>query len=141
MDFKDLTNELRAVDYCCRRLIDLNLELEVIAHKLKGLSRYIPDLTPEQAKSPLPMPSGHGLPQSPLVLLEQEARLQQEALYYTRRINECRWMDSLDLDDQNMLMDIFVFGGQYDKVASRYGYTKGGMWKHVRGILCPLLKG
>lgn len=140
MEFKDLTNELRAVDYCCRRLIDLNMELEELNHKVKGLSHTVIELTPDQEKSPLPLPSYRGGCHSQLAMLEKITHTEQEALYFVRRINECRWMDYLDLTDQNLLMDLFVFKLRHEAVADKYGYTRKGMWKHIRSITRFMIK-
>ena len=70
MTYEDLISEFKTVRYCCHRLIEINEELEVLNHQKTGLARSGPDLTPEQIRSPLPMP--HYQPQyhSPLALYE-----------------------------------------------------------------------
>lgn len=62
MYYSDAIRELRGARYCNRQLIRINQDLEVLRHQQTGLARSGPDLTPEQARSSLPMPHYHGSP-------------------------------------------------------------------------------
>mgnify|MGYP000473649473 FL=1 len=40
-----LINDLKSADYCCHRIIETNMELEVLNHKKLGLSHSRVELT------------------------------------------------------------------------------------------------
>lgn len=125
-------NDMKSLDYCCHRIIELNEELEVISNQKLGLSHNGPRLTREQLNSPLPMPSYQHQYQSPIALMEVATRVESEINYYRRRINECRLIELLDIRDQNILFDLYIFRMNQWDVAEKYGYTRQGMWKHIK---------
>lgn len=134
-----LLNDLKSARYCCHRIIELNEELEVLEHKMLGLSHFIPELTKEQEKSSKPMPTFHGGYTSPVAMFAEEDRIESEINYYRRRLNECKPIELLSLRDQNILFDLyFHFKNSWD-VAEEYGYSKRGMYKHIRSELRKLL--
>lgn len=125
-------NDMKSLDYCCHRLIELNEDLEVINNQKLGLSHNSPRLTSEQLKSVLPMPVYQHQYQSPIALMEIATQLESEINYYRRRINECRLIELLDIRDQNILFDLYIFRMNQWDVAEKYGYTRQGMWKHIK---------
>lgn len=127
-----LLNDLKTSVYCCRRIIELNQELEVMNHQILGLSHNKPTLTKEQEKSHKPMPSFHGGYTSPVAMLEEISLKENEINYYRRRINECKSIELLSMRDQNMLFDLYFFRMNQWDVAEKYGYTRQGLWKHIR---------
>lgn len=132
MTYEDLISEFKTVRYCCHRLIEINEELEVLNHKKTGLARSGPDLTPEQIRSPLPMP--HYQPQyhSPLALYEVISSKEAELERFRKRLLDLRWTELLPLADQNILWDLYIYRKHSDDVAYKYGYSKRGMYKHLR---------
>jgi hypothetical protein len=134
-----LLNDLKSARYCCHRIIELNEELEVLEHKMLGLSRSFPTLTKEQEKSTKPMPTFHGGYTSPVAMFAEEDRIESEINYYRRRLNECKPIELLSLRDQNMLFDLyFNFKSSWD-VAEKYGYSRQGLWKHIKMNLKQLI--
>ena len=133
-------NDMKSLDYCCHRIIELNEELEVISNQKLGLSHNGPRLTREQLNSPLPMPSYQHQYQSPIALMEVATRVESEINYYRRRINECRLIELLDIRDQNILFDLYIFRMNQWDVAEKYGYSRKGLWKHIRTEIGKLLK-
>ena len=132
-------NDLRSLNYCCHRIIELNQQLEVINHQKLGLSHANVNLTREQEQSTLPMPKYEHEYISPLGLMEKAERIENEIKYYQKRIYECRWLELLNLRDQNILFDLYVVGDMTsDSVAEKYGYTRPGLWKHIRNELNEL---
>lgn len=126
-------NDLRSLNYCCHRIIELNQQLEVINHQKLGLSHANVNLTREQEQSTLPMPKYEHEYISPLGLMEKAERIENEIKYYQKRIYECRWLELLNLRDQNILFDLYVVGDMTsDSVAEKYGYSRKGLWKHIR---------
>lgn len=139
MTYEDLISEFKTVRYCCHRIIELNEELEVIDNQKLGLSHNGPRLTYEQSKSALPMPSYQHQYQSPIALMEVAAQIESEINYYRRRINECRLIELLDIHDQNILFDLYVFRMNQWDVAEKYGYSRKGLWKHIRAEISKLI--
>ena len=56
MDYRESIQQLRGTVYYNRRLIRVNQDIEVLRHQMTGLARSGPVLSPQQAKSPLPLP-------------------------------------------------------------------------------------
>ncbi|WP_305150960.1 hypothetical protein [uncultured Dubosiella sp.] len=130
-----LIGELKAADFCCRKLIRLNQELEELNHRMLGLSHDRPALTPEQERSDLPMPTYfHGYT-SPLAMMEEITKLEQDMLYYRRRLYECKPIELLSMRDQNILFDLYFFRMRQEDVAEKYGYTRRGLIKKINQIL------
>lgn len=127
-----MLNDLKSANYCCHRIIELNEELEVLNHKMLGLSHNPIRLTKEQEKSNAPMPTFHGSYTSPLGMMEEESQKVAEINYYRRRLNECKALELLSLRDQNILFDLYFWNMNAWDVAEKYGYTKNGMYKHIR---------
>lgn len=134
-----LLNDLKSARYCCHRIIELNEELEVLEHKMLGLSHFIPKLTKEQEKSSKPMPTFHGGYTSPVAMFAEEDRIESEINYYKRRLNECKPIELLSLQDQNILFDLYFWSMNSWDVAEKYGYSKRGMYKHIRIELSKLI--
>lgn len=134
-----MLNDLKSANYCCHRIIELNEELEVLNHKMLGLSHNPIRLTKEQEKSSAPMPTFHGSYTSPLGMMEEETLKVEEINYYRRRLNECRAIELLSLQDQNILFDLYFWNMNAWDVAEKYGYTKRGMYKHIRDGLSKLI--
>lgn len=134
-----LLNDLKSARYCCQRIIELNEDLEVLEHKMLGLSRSIPKLTREQEMSNKPMPTFQGGYTSPVAMFAEEDRIESEINYYRRRLNECKPIELLSLRDQNMLFDLYFWKMNSWDVAEKYGYSRKGLWKHVRSEINKLL--
>jgi hypothetical protein len=139
MNLTQILNDLKSLDYCCHRIIELNEELEVIDHKRLGLSHGTFDLTKEQLNSSLPMPKYEHEYISPLALMEKADIIESNIKYYQKRIYECRWIELLDLRDQNILLEVYVIRDiSFDAIAKKHGYTRTGLWKHIRNEMSKL---
>lgn len=134
-----LLNDLKSARYCCHRIIELNEELEVLEHKMLGLSRSFPALTKEQEKSSKPMPTFHGGYTSPVAMFAEEDRIESEINYYRRRLNECKPIELLSLRDQNILFDLYFFFLKSWDVSEKYGYSRQGLWKHIKSEIEKLV--
>ena len=134
-----LLNDLKSAKYLCRAIIYLNMELEEMNHYILGLSHNKPRLSKEQEKSNLPMPSFRGGYTSPVAMLEEISKKEDEINYYRRRLNECKPIELLSLRDQNMLFDLYFFRMNQWDVAEKYGYSRKGLWKHVRAEIGELV--
>ena len=67
-----MLNDLKSANYCCHRIIELNEELEVLNHKMLGLSHNPIRLTKEQEKSSAPMPTFFGSFTSPFLMMDDD---------------------------------------------------------------------
>ena len=134
MYYADAIQELKGVRYCNRQLIRINQGLEVLRHRMTGLARSGPELTPQQARSSLPMPHYQNDPNcSPIALIAAIAAKEREAQVLRLRIlGTRRWLERLQLEDQQTLIDIYLLDEAYEKAAEKRGYTKKGLWKHLR---------
>lgn len=127
--------DFKSLDYCCHRIIELNQELEVLNHKLLGLSHESENLSKEQMKSNLPMPTYQRTFTSKLALLGTIEECEKEIIYYQKRINECKPFELLGHTDMNIMYDLYFFRmSQYD-VADKYGFSRGGLMKHIHAVI------
>lgn len=127
--------DFKSLDYCCHRIIELNEELEELNHKMLGLSHSVEELSKEQMKSSLPMPTYQRTFTSKLALLETIEEREHEIAYYQKRINECKAFELLGYTDMNIMYDLYFFRmSQYD-VADKYGFSRSGLMKHIRAVI------
>lgn len=134
-----LINDLKSADFCCHRIIELNMELEVLNHKKLGLSHSKIELTKEQEKSTKPMPVFHSGYTSKISMLYDIEQKENEILYYRKRLNECKPIELLTLRDQNILFDLYVFKTPRNLVVEKYGYTVKGLYKHIYSVMTKVI--
>lgn len=134
-----LINDLKSADFCCHRIIELNMELEVLNHKKLGLSHSKIELTKEQEKSTKPMPVFHSGYTSKIAMLYDIEQKENEILYYRKRLNECKPIELLTLRDQNILFDLYVFKTPRNLVVEKYGYTVKGLYKHIYSVMSKVI--
>lgn len=133
MDYRESIQQLRGTVYYNRRLIRVNQDIEVLRHQMTGLARSGPVLSPQQAKSPLPFPHyQHDPNASPVALIEAVEAKEKEARMLAWLIQECGWIENLDQPDREALMDVYLLQQNYEQTAAKYGYTKKGLWKHLK---------
>ena len=133
MDYRESIQQLRGTVYYNRRLIRVNQDIEVLRHQMTGLARSGPVLSPQQAKSPLPLPHyQHDPNASPVALIEAIEAKEKEARMLAWLIQECGWIENLDQPDREALMDVYFLQQNYEQTAAKYGYTKKGLWKHLK---------
>lgn len=133
MDYRESIQQLRGTVYYNRRLIRVNQDIEVLRHQMTGLARSGPVLSPQQARSPLPLPHyQHDPNASPVALIEAVGAKEKEARMLEWLIQECGWIENLDQPDREALMDVYLLQQNYEQTAAKYGYTKKGLWKHLK---------
>ena len=141
MTYDELIPELKTVRYCCHRLIELNQELEVLNHQMTGLAKSGGiELTAEQKKSKWPMPTYQHQYHSPLGLFEEISAKEQELHHFQKRLTDLRWTELLDLQDQNILWDLYIHRIKAEEVAEKYGYTRRELYKHLMAEVKKLTK-
>ena len=136
---RQFLNDFKSISYCCRKLIELNMELEEMNHRILGISHNSHRLSREEERSSLPMPSYQHSYTSPLALMEEITIKENEVNYYRRRINECKPIELLSIRDQNILFDLYFFNMNSFIVADKYGYTRKGLYKHINSEIGKLI--
>lgn len=133
MDYDEAKQQLRIARYSNRKLIQINQDIEVLRHQMTGLARGGPELTAEQAKSPLPLPHyQHDPNASPVALIEACEAKEKEADHHRRLILSVDWLDQLEQEDQDALIEVYLLHRNYQDTAEAHGYTKKGLWKHLK---------
>ena len=136
MDYRESIQQLRGTVYYNRRLIRVNQDIEVLRHQMTGLARSGPVLSPQQAKSPLPLPHyQHDPNASPVALIEAVEAKEKEARMLAWLILECGWIENLDQPDREALIELTLLHEPMAKVAEKYGYSRPGMYKHLEAAL------
>lgn len=130
--------------YRFQKSIDrLQLEIEEIQTELEGLGHRGVELSPEQQRSGLPMPStvSPSYDQQKilnLIELKDEKETQIDALMLS--LKQADVINKLSLEDQRLLQDLYHSNKTSQMVADQYGYSKRGMYKHIRGMIEKQLK-
>lgn len=136
MDYRESIQQLRGTVYYNRRLIRVNQDIEVLRHQMTGLARSGPVLSPQQAKSPLPLPHyQHDPNASPVALIEAVEAKEKEARMLAGLIQECGWIENLDQQDKEALIELTLLREPMVSVAEKYGYSRPGMYKHLEAVL------
>lgn len=136
MDYRESIQQLRGTVYYNRRLIRVNQDIEVLRHQMTGLARSGPVLSPQQARSPLPLPHyQHDPNASPVALIEAVEAKEKEARMLAWLIQECGWIENLDQQDKEALIELTLLREPMASVAEKYGYSRPGMYKHLEAVL------
>ena len=136
MDYRESIQQLRGTVYYNRRLIRVNQDIEVLRHQMTGLARSGPVLSSQQARSPLPLPHyQHDPNASPVALIEAVEAKEKEARMLAGMIQECGWIENLDQQDREALIELTLLHEPMVKVAEKYGYSRPGMYKHLEAAL------
>ena len=136
MNYEESIQQLRGTVYYNRRLIRVNQDIEVLRHQMTGLARSGPELSPQQARSPLPLPHyQHDPNASPVALIEAVEAKEKEARMLAGLIMECGWIESLTERDRQALVELTLLREPMVKIAEKYGYSRPGMYKHLEAVL------
>lgn len=136
MNYDDAIHELKNVNFCNHKLIRINQDIEMLRHKMTGLARDGTKLSPQQAKSSLPMPFYlHDADASPVACINAITAKEKEAYLYEQRILACEWVEDLDDQDKQILVDIYLLHARYDETAEKYGYSKKGLYVHLHSAI------
>lgn len=133
--------DFKSCAYWCKHLIWLNEQLDVLEHELTWGRHSSIELTEEQLKSPLPMPTNTSrrLDAIDWQVWEDKEKVLAEIDRCRQRILECRKVELLSITEQNLLADRYWFGMSAYDVADKYGYSKPGLYKHINSKLNWLL--
>lgn len=121
--------DLRSADYYCRRIMELNLTLEMLECLLQGVkSPSIHEVFIKNA----------GLPyqNNKLALIEKETYITDQRQKYVERIIECERIERInDPIDKCLVIDLFVLKHKYTALEKKYTYTRSAIHKKAMKIL------
>lgn len=129
--------------YDYQRSIDrLTLEIEAIEEEMMGLTHSGIELTEEQAKSPLPMPTTTSPIHSNtrmLDLIEKKTEKEAQIDALTLSLQQADVVKKLSVEDQRLLQDLYHSCRSAEDVAGDHGYSKRGMYKHINVVIEKVL--
>ena len=131
---------LEDVPFCCKKIIELNQEIDYKRHQMTGLARHGVDLTPEQERSSLSMPR-YRSNKTLVDRMDEIDNLQDEIEYYRRYIYECALVDQLEFEERELLLDVYLFNKSRWDLAEKYFYSRRGLQKKIDSIVKKCLKG
>ena len=117
-----------------RDIEEKQLQIIEIEARMSGLYHQGLRLTPQQARSGLPMPHSTS-PTDPtsklLDLIQQKDELEKDIDFLNRSLKQAEKIELLDEQDRKMLYDLYHHHRTAESVADQYGYNKDGMYKHI----------
>ena len=120
----------------------LTLEIEVIEEEMMGLTHSGIELTEEQAKSPLPMPTTTSPSHSNgrlLDLIEKKTEKEAQIDALTLALRQADVVKKLCVEDQRLMQDLYHSCRSAEDVAGEHGYSKRGMYKHINAVIDKIL--
>ena len=121
-----------------RDIEEKQLQIIEIEARMSGLYHQGLRLTPQQARSGLPMPhtSGPSDPTTKLLgLIEQKDELEKDIDYLTWSLRQAAKIEKLEDQDRRMVYDRFRNHKPVETICEQYGYTVEGFYKHIYGAL------
>lgn len=128
--------ELKSYEYYQKKVQECNEELEVIAHKLQGVSSpTVKDVIYENAGNPYSN-------ENKLQLMLEESELIKERDKYIVMIGDidARLLKIHNADEREMIIDLYIKKINHEKVASdNYYANRAGMYKRINAILAKII--
>lgn len=98
--------DLRSTDYYCRRIIELNLTLEMLECKLQGVKSPSIQAVYRNIRTPYQ--------NNKLALMEQDSHVVLMREKYAERILECEKIERIaDANDKCLIVDLFILKQKY----------------------------
>lgn len=128
--------ELKSYEYYQKKVQQCNEELEVIAHKLEGVSSpCVKDVIYENAGNPYSNVNK-------LQLMIEEDELIKERDKYIGMIGEidAKLLKIHNTDEKEMIIDLYIKKINHEKVATdNYYANRAGMYKRINAILAKII--
>lgn len=129
--------------YDYQRSIDLlTLEIEAIEEEMMGLTHSGIELTEEQAKSSLPMPTTTSPIHSNtrmLDLIEKKTEKEAQIDALTLALRQADVVKKLCVEDQRLMQDLYHSHQRAQDVADKHGYSIKGVYKHINAAIEKIL--
>lgn len=128
--------ELKSYEYYQKKVQQCNEKLEVIAHKLEGVSSpCVKDVIYENAGNPYSNVNK-------LQLMIEEDELIKERDKYIGMIGEidAKLLKIHNTDEKEMIIDLYIKKINHEKVATdNYYANRAGMYKRINAILAKII--
>ena len=131
---KQFIRDLRSCDYYCRMIMDFNLKLEDVAYRLQGVgSPHVKDVIYENSSDPYSNAAK-------LELMGIETELTRERQVYIDRIKRCEKIEAINnIEDKNIIIDLYVVKMQYDQVSKKYNYSRSTMFDKAKKAISEIV--
>ncbi len=131
---KQFIRDLRSCDYYCRVIMDFNLKLEDVAYRLQGVgSPHVKDVIYENSSDPYSNAAK-------LELMGIETELTRERQVYIDRIKHCEKIEAINnIEDKNIIIDLYVVKMQYDQVSKKYNYSRSTMFDKAKKAISEIV--
>lgn len=141
-DVEQFIRDFKSVKYYNRRLINLNLELVRLEHKLTWGEKSSCDMTFEQMMSPLPMPTKtmRYMTQTDWDTMEDIDICKEDISRCRTEIDKCLIAEALPHNDLQMMVARYWLNEPPEEVAEKFGYSRPGMYKRFNIGLEKLIR-
>lgn len=131
---KQFIRDLRSCDYYCRVIMDFNLKLEDVSYRLQGVgSPHVKDVIYENSSDPYSNAAK-------LELMGIETELTRERQVYIDRIKHCEKIEAINnIEDKNIIIDLYVVKMQYDQVSKKYNYSRSTMFDKAKKAISEIV--
>lgn len=138
-DIEHFKRLLRDVPWHSGKIRMLNDDIAYAEHELTGLARHSVPMTKEQEKSPLPLPRFSGGGMSLTERLYEVDKLKDERDEHAKRIMECRAIEWLAWEQQEILIRAFILRENLYDLAASLDTSYSALRRRIDAIIASIL--
>lgn len=138
-DIEHFKRQLRDVPWHSSKIRALNDDIEYAEYELTGLARHSIPMTKEQEKSPLPLPHFSGGGRSFTERLYEVDKLKDERDEHVKRIMECRAIEWLAWEQQEILIRAFILRENLYDLAADLNISYSALRRRIDGLIESIL--
>ena len=134
-DIEHFKRLLRDVSWHSGKIRMLNDDIEYAEHELTGLARHSIPMTKEQEKSSLPLPRFSGGGMSLTERIYEVDKLKDERDEHVKRIMECRAIEWLAWEQQEILIRAFILRENLYDLAADLDLSYSNLRRRIDGLI------
>ena len=134
-DIEHFKRQLRDVRWHSGKIRALNDDIEYAEHELTGLARHSIPMTKEQEKSSLPLPKYQGGGMSLTERIHNIDELKDERDEHVKRIMECRAIEWLAWEQQEILIRAFILRENLYDLAADLDLSYSNLRRRIDGLI------
>lgn len=134
-DVEHFKRQLRDVPWHSGKIRMLNDDIEYAEHELTGLARHSIPMTKEQEKSSLPLPKYQGGGMSLTERIHNIDELKDERDEHVKRIMECRAIEWLAWEQQQILIRAFILRENLYDLAADLDMSYSNLRRRIDGLI------
>ena len=138
-DVEHFKRQLRDVPWHSGKIRMLNDDIEYAEHELTGLARHSIPMTKEQEKSSLPLPKYQGGGMSLTERIHNIDELKDERDEHVKRIMECRAIEWLAWEQQQILIRAFILRENIYDLAADLNISYSALRRRIDGLIESIL--